>query len=419
MNYTLSHGTIISMKRVPKTLIALTAITAILTPTALSASMAPVLADPAPRSSAPNTDKCDNATTPPSAETTSEKLQPGRTSIAPLPTVDNEFGSCGITKATGFDVPTNTASAWMVFDLDTGAVIATKDPHGRYRPASVIKALIALVAIDELDLSKKVTITNDDVNQEGSAVGFVEGIDYSVQQLLDGLLLGSGNDAASALARALGGEDTTIKKINDLAQELGTVDTYAASYTGLDAQGMSTSVRDLAVIYQAAWQNPVFADTVKKEYSELPADKTGTTFQVWNDNGILMNTEHGIGGKTGFTDDAHHTFVGAKNINGRRIAAVILDTTIDLGRPWEQANKLIDAGYKVAENQAVGSILRKESTILSEESQPKELSRPSFTNPSDNRDTTPRFVILGALVALVVLGALAWMFGKREDRVDR
>ncbi|MEY6441999.1 D-alanyl-D-alanine carboxypeptidase family protein [Corynebacterium pseudotuberculosis] len=352
--------------KVSSTIAALTAssftLAFVLTPAAL--------ADPTPRSSAPNTNNCEYALTPPPAETTSEQLKPGQTSPTPRPTVINEYrGGCGVTKAKGFNEPANTASAWMVFDLDNGDVIATKDPHGRYRPASVIKALLALVALDELNLKAKVKITAEDANQEGSAVGYVDGVEYTNEQLLYGLLLNSGNDAAHALAQRLGGDNKTLEKVNALAHSLGTVDTYAAT----------------------------------------------PTFQVWNDNGLFLNDEHGIGGKTGYTDDAHHTFVGAKNIDGRRLAAVILDTTVEQGRPWQQAQKLIDAAYAVPRGEKVGNL--KETSIPSQPS-PSELPTPPTPEegdaPSRDRNHAPVLVIGGATLGLIVLGILTWFLGRKK-----
>ena len=101
------------------------------------------------REHAPDTDDCPNVLTPPEPRTTSEVPQPGA-DPTPLPVVVD--GPCGVTAPRGFDVPEEVhASAWLVADMDTGEVIAAKDPHGRYRPASIIKVLLAMVALEELD----------------------------------------------------------------------------------------------------------------------------------------------------------------------------------------------------------------------------------------------------------------------------
>ena len=104
------------------------------------------------RTTAPDTDKCPHAERPEKATTTSERLTPGQASPTPLPPVDSDE-PCGTTLPEGFKVDKDVvAAAWMVSDIDSGEIIAMKDPNGRYRPASIIKALLALVVIDELDL---------------------------------------------------------------------------------------------------------------------------------------------------------------------------------------------------------------------------------------------------------------------------
>ena len=186
------------------------------------------------REAAPNTDNCPQALLPPEPVTTSEVVAPGQQSPAPLPEVQST--NCGVQAPENFDVDSDVrAASWIISDLDTGEVMAAKDPHGRYRPASILKVLIALVAIDELDLNKVVTGTDEDAAIDGSAVGIGPGGRYTVEQLLQGLVMASGNDAAHALAQQLGGDEETLKKINQLANDLGARSTHAASYSGLDA----------------------------------------------------------------------------------------------------------------------------------------------------------------------------------------
>ena len=114
-----------------------------------------------------------------------------------------------------------TAAAWMVTDLDTGAVIAARDPHGRYQPASVLKLLAGLVMLPHLPGSQVVTATAEAANAEGSAVGLVPGGKYTVDTLFRSLYLMSGNDAAMALSLANGGPGVTVAEMNAEAHRLG------------------------------------------------------------------------------------------------------------------------------------------------------------------------------------------------------
>ncbi len=298
---------------------------------------------PPSRGRAPDTDNCPQATWPPEPVSTSERAA---SSPSPLPVLFD--GPCGITAADGYTAPDGVvASSWLVADLDSGDVVAMKDPHGRYRPASIIKVLLALTVIDELPLDQKVPVSAESAGQEGSAAGIGEGGDYTVEDLLTGLLLSSGNDCAHALAQALGGDELALGKVNALAKKLGMADTRATSYSGLDGAGMSTSAWDMGLAYKAAFANPTFADIVATESYKFPGFDDLPAFELWNDNKLYLNDPDGIGGKTGYTDDANHTFVGAVNHDGRRLVAVVLDTTAYEHRAWEQAQMLLHAAYGV------------------------------------------------------------------------
>lgn len=362
----------------------------------------------ATREAAPNTDNCPNSLIPPEPTTTSEALAPGVASPAPLPPANST--ACGITVVPGYQVPEQImASAWMVADLDSGEIIAQKDPHGRYRPASVIKALLALVVIEELDPAKQVTVSHESAAQDGSAVGIGEGGVYTVEQLLQGLVLASGNDAAHALAQELGGDEATLVKVNALAAELGTTDTRVATYSGLDAAGMSSSAHDLGVIYRAAFADPTFARLVQTEYVDFPGFDGHEGYQVWNDNGLFMNDPDGIGGKTGFTDDAHHTFVGAMDRDGRRLVAIVLDTTIDGGRAWEQAQRLLHEAYRQPQGASVGTLV-----VTHPATTPPPAQNPVRAQAHDNRGIPVLEVGITAAVILVLVLSGAVVLRRRR-----
>lgn len=310
---------------------------------------------PPSRNRAPDTDNCARSLVPPEPVSTSERVLVG-SAPTPLPAVYS--GPCGVIAPSGYRVdPEVVASAWLVADIDSGEVVAMKDPHGRYRPASIIKVLLALVVIDELDLDAPVAVSEESANQEGSAAGIGPDGEYTVRDLLYGLILSSGNDAAHALAQALGGDAVALHKVNALASELGLTDTRAASYSGLDAPGMSTSAWDMGLAYRAAFTNPVFAEIADTQSYKFPGYGELPPFDMWNDNKLYLNDPDGIGGKTGYTDDANHTFVGAVNHDGRRLVAVVLDTTAWDARAWEQAQMLLHAAYPIAPGSGVAQLV--------------------------------------------------------------
>jgi D-alanyl-D-alanine carboxypeptidase (penicillin-binding protein 5/6) len=286
--------------------------------------------------------------------------------VPPSPIGGNHLGGCGV--ATAADTPPVpgdiSAEAWVVADLDSGAIIAARDAHGRHRPASVIKVLVAMASLRELNLNKTVDGTPEDATAEGTRVGVAPGGAYTVNQLLHGLLMHSGNDAAHALAMQLGGMQEALEKINMLAAKLGGRDTRAATPSGLDGPGMSTSAYDIGLFYRYAWENPTFAGIVNTRTFDFPGRADHPGYQLENDNQLLYHYPGALGGKTGYTDDAGQTFVGAANRDGRRLMAVLLHGTRQPIAPWQQAAHLLDYGFATAPGTRVGTLIEPDPSLV-------------------------------------------------------
>jgi D-alanyl-D-alanine carboxypeptidase (penicillin-binding protein 5/6) len=285
--------------------------------------------------------------------------------VPPSPIGGNHLGGCGVvTAADTPPVPGDiSAEAWVVADLDTGAIVAARDAHGRHRPASVIKVLVAMASLRELNLNKTVDGTPEDAAAEGTRVGVAPGGAYTVNQLLHGLLMHSGNDAAHALAMQLGGMQEALEKINMLAAKLGGRDTRGATPSGLDGPGMSTSAYDIGLFYRYAWQNPTFADIVATRTFDFPGHADHPGYELENDNQLLYKYPGALGGKTGYTDDAGQTFVGAANRNGRRLMAILMHGTRQPIAPWEQAAHLLDYGFATAQGTQVGALIEPDPSL--------------------------------------------------------
>ncbi len=313
---------------------------------------------------------CPYKVTTPTAVDSSEVPQAGDPpiplAVPPKPVGGEALGSCGIIAAP--DTPPLpgdvSAEAWLVADLDSGAVVAAKDPHGRHRPASIIKVLVAMASINAFNLNKSVVGTKDDAAAEGTKVGVDDGGTYTVNQLLHGLLMHSGNDAAHALAMQLGGMQTALEKINVLAAKLGGRDTRVATPSGLDGPGMSTSAYDIGLFYRYAWQNPTFSDIVATRTFDFPGHGDHPGYELENDNQLLYKYPGALGGKTGYTDDAGQTFVGAANHNGRRLMAVLLHGTRQPIAPWEQAAHLLDYGFSTPQGTQVGTLTEPDPSLM-------------------------------------------------------
>lgn len=318
---------------------------------------------------------CEHRQLPPPPVDTSEEPPPGSPSPEPLPVPEDpvggpRMGECGIVQPDGVEPPPAvTAATWVLSDLDSGAVLAAKDPHARERPASLIKVLLAIVVIRELSPDTTVVGTQEDANQEGTKVGIGPGGEYTVDQLLHALVMRSGNDAAFALARALGGIDVALEKMNALAKELGALDTRAATPSGLDGPGMTTSAYDQSLIFKAAMQHEEFANAAKTRRIDFPGYAGRAGFQVSNDNTLLGSYDGFLGGKTGFTDDSRHTYVGAAERDGRRLAVVLLRGEKNPASLAEQGADLLDYGFTLSGTEAkpVGQLVSQ-----SPEAQPKQ-----------------------------------------------
>jgi D-alanyl-D-alanine carboxypeptidase (penicillin-binding protein 5/6) len=318
---------------------------------------------------APDTASCPYKLATPPAVDSSEVPTAGDPPL-PMPVPARPVGGdalagCGVIAAPGTPpLPGDvSAEAWVVADLDSGDIIATKDPHGRHRPASIIKVLVAMQALKDLPINKQVMGTADDAGAEGTKVGVgVDGV-YTVKDLLHGLLMHSGNDAAHALAAQLGGMDTTLQKLNDLAGKLGGRDTRVATPSGLDGPGMSTSAYDIGLFYRYAWQNPTFSEIVGTRNFDFPG-RGDSGYKIDNDNQLLFNYPGALGGKTGYTDDAGQTFVGAANRDGRRLVAVLLHGTRQPIPPWQQAAHLLDYGFASSPGTRVGTLVEPDPSLV-------------------------------------------------------
>ncbi|MHB8646806.1 MAG: D-alanyl-D-alanine carboxypeptidase family protein, partial [Thermomicrobiales bacterium] len=261
------------------------------------------------------------------------------------------FGAESARAAAATIEPDVTAVAAVVVELPSGTILWGRDIHAPRAPASVTKMMTALVIADLATLDTNVTVQESDLVGE-SSMGLVSGETLTVEALLYGMLLPSGNDAATALARTFGAQpgDTTpaqsvqhfVDKMNAKAKALGTKETHFANPHGLDEPGHLTSAADLALIAAAFATNP----TLMRIAGTVTYDGFGHT--VHTTNKLLYDGRYPsvIGGKTGQTDNAGYTLVEIASQNGRKMLSVELGTTADAF--WTDAMHLLSYGYAVS-----------------------------------------------------------------------
>ncbi len=254
-----------------------------------------------------------------------------------------------------------SARAWVVADLDSGAVVAARDPHGRYQPASIQKLLTTVTLLPRLPGTRGVTVSRRAADTEGSHAGLVGGGRYTVDQLFQGLLLVSGNDCAEALAEAAGGRTRTVQLMNATARRLGAYDTLVQTPSGLDGWQQLTSAYDMTLFLRAALDQPRFLHYDRVTKATLPAQRVGDAGRVpmWNQNVQFLSTVHGaLAAKTGFTDAAQHTFAGAIERHGHRYGVVLMRAQRYPDDQWVQATKLVGwASSLPASTPAVGRLV--------------------------------------------------------------
>jgi D-alanyl-D-alanine carboxypeptidase (penicillin-binding protein 5/6) len=315
-----------------------------------------------------------------------------------------------------------SATSWVVADLDSGAVLGACGPHEYGSPASVQKLLLAATLLRELDPARMVEVTRSDLDFEpgSSAMGLLLGGRYSVETLWLGLMLNSGNDAANVLARLGGGaagKSGGIEAMNAEARRLGAYQTHAVTPSGLDGPGQFTSAYDLALIARACFARDDFRRYVSTERARIPAqppeDPRG--FEITNDNQLLSRYPGALGGKTGYTDLARHTFVGAAERDGRRLLVSLLGAEAEQMAGWQQGAKLLDWGFALPRDAAVGRLVEPAGTPTaspSTSSQPRaDAPRASGPSTAASSGGANNLTVGAAGVLLVLLGV--WLVASR------
>ncbi|HEX7746034.1 MAG TPA: D-alanyl-D-alanine carboxypeptidase, partial [Micromonosporaceae bacterium] len=300
--------------------------------------------------------------------------RPARPSPPPLPAEQRAVGgealaTPGLAIPPGAPSPPGaklSAKSWVVADLDTGAVLGACGAHEYGIPASVQKLLLAATMMPRLDANQVVQVTAEDMNFEpgSSAVGLVQGGRYPVSTLWLGLFMVSGNDAANVLARVGGGTGKVaggVAAMNAEAKRLGAFQTHATTPSGLDGPGQFTSAYDLALIARACFAREDFRRYITTERTQIPPQQPNINgFQIQNDNQLLYRYPGVLGGKTGYTHLARHSFVGAAQRNGRRLVVTLLGAEAQPGRGWQQAAALLDWGFGLPPDAQVGHLVTPE-----------------------------------------------------------
>jgi D-alanyl-D-alanine carboxypeptidase (penicillin-binding protein 5/6) len=220
-------------------------------------------------------------------------------------------------------LPKIKASAWVIADAGTGQVLAARDPHGWYRPASTLKVLTAISLIPALNPDAMVVASKQATTVSPNVVGLLAGHSYKVSDLFTALLMISANDAAMALAQATGSLSQGMAVINAEARHLRAGDTVAVTPNGLDAPGQHTSAYDLALFARQGLTMPAFLKYDQTTSAQFRISKKKSV-GLWNQNSLLATYPGALGGKIGWTSAAGATYVGMARRHGVTLIVSLL-----------------------------------------------------------------------------------------------
>ncbi|GAB4534250.1 MAG: D-alanyl-D-alanine carboxypeptidase family protein [Thermodesulfovibrionia bacterium] len=268
------------------------------------------------------------------------------------------------------------ARSVIVVDAKTDEILFAKDPDLRLQPASTLKLMTAIVAVEELSLNDIVVVSKKAASQQPSNIDLKEGERVRVEDLLYAALMESANDAAMALAEAVSGnEQRFVELMNQKALQIGAMDTRFVNANGLPADGQYTTVRDLVRIMRYAIDIPIIREILSTRFKMI-STVDGREVFLKNTNKLLWMSDNFIGGKTGYTRAARHCFVGMA-MNGE--SGIIVSI---LGSPnrqdlWSEAIWLFEKGVRVLSNQDEPTIIKtasKPKTIVSSRSNRKRIA---------------------------------------------
>jgi D-alanyl-D-alanine carboxypeptidase len=225
-----------------------------------------------------------------------------------------------------------SARSAILIEQESGRILFEKDAHTKRRIASITKIMTAILAVESGKMDEKVKVSNRAVHTEGSAVYLQEGEKIKLEDLVYGLMLRSGNDAAVAIAEHVGGSvEGFVYLMNQKAAEIGMMNTEFANPHGLDDhENHYSSAYDMATLTRYAMENPMYRTIQGTKVHRAP-NPNEQWDRVWRNKNKLLTSlyEYSTGGKTGYTKRAKRTLVSTASKDGMDLVAVTIDASDD------------------------------------------------------------------------------------------
>jgi len=230
-----------------------------------------------------------------------------------------------------------SARSAIIIDAKTGKEIYSHNPDVPRQPASTIKVLTGLIAMDYLKNNSLIPVSSWAASMPRSKIYLNKNKSYYANDLINAVLLASANDASVALAEKIAGSESGFAKMmTRKANELGASKTICKTASGLTAKGQQTTARDLATIFRKAMQHQEFADRIKRIKTKTSYGKT-----LRSHNKAMWQISGSMGGKTGYTWAAKQTYVGKFSRDGEEILVAILSSR----NMWNDIARLVDYGF--------------------------------------------------------------------------
>jgi D-alanyl-D-alanine carboxypeptidase (penicillin-binding protein 5/6) len=229
-------------------------------------------------------------------------------------------------------------------DAVSGKTLFSRSPDTPRQPASTIKVLTGMIAIDMLRNKQRVAVSRKAAKQPRSKVYLDHRKTYLANDLINAVLLASANDASVAIAEKIAGSEKSFARMmTEQARRLGANNTICKTASGLTARGQKTTARDLAKIFRLAMKNREFADRMKKTKIHTAEGKL-----LRNHNKALWQIDGALAGKTGYTNAARQTYVGKfKRGQDEIIVAIMASETM-----WTDIKRLVSYGFSAKESTA-------------------------------------------------------------------
>lgn len=239
--------------------------------------------------------------------------------------------------------------AALVMEAETGRILYGKNPNLKRPPASTTKLMTAMVVLDKADINGMVTISEKAAGVSPHKTNLKPGERVTVKTLLYAALMTSANDAAYALSEAVGGSENRFTELmNQKAMALGMADSHFINSTGLPGRGQYTTAYDLARMLRQAMKYPLVREIINTKSGNVTTED-GRSIFLKNINKLLWEDEAVIGGKTGYTREAKHCFVCARQEGNETVISAVLGAP-NRGMLWKESEELLTMGFAVKNN---------------------------------------------------------------------